>query len=207
MGLPERKQLKINIFKKVNPRRKEVQVISPDVPQVASLTWRTLLKANPSTPQFPRPSLLFQDILSTFWFPSPRKTAPPLAPQIHSRARPPLRCPPRSTTPNPLAKAGLRTPHPDFTPSHSGSRQRLRPRRSPHRTPAPPRNTPPARSPLTAHDAEGTVLGQAEKGWRGRERTHEPLARSASLGAGGKPTRLPRGCDGRSNDSLLGLPG
>lgn len=123
-----------------------------------------LLKANRSTPQFPRPSLLFQDIYLHFGS-LLREKPPPLAPQIHSRARPPLRCPPRSTTPIPFAEAGLRTQHPDFTPSHSGSRQRLRPRRRPHRTPAPPRNTPPARSPLTAHDAEGTVRGRAANGW------------------------------------------
>lgn len=139
---------------------------------------------------------------------------------VPSSAQNRLQWPPRSTREPALLPGTLlgpplssRSHRPASAPSthtshpHTPAPASLRPRRSPHGTAAPPRNTPPARSPLTAHDAEGTVGGRAANGWRGRERTHERLGRSASLGARGKPTRLPHGCDGRSNDTLLGLPG
>ena len=128
-----------------------------------------LLNSLPSTPQFPQPSPLFRythcsPLLLLFPAQSPHS-----APQISSRARPPLSGPLRSTPPHssspkrpppPAASATAGRPRPNTQishPPHSRSRRRHRPRRRPHCTPAPPCNTPPARGPLTTHAAGGTV--------------------------------------------------
>ena len=117
------------------------------------------------------PSALSLFPIQTFLFPRGSLPArpPPSAPQIPSRARPPLRCPLRSTTPPPARRGRPLAPAPAATAGrpppitqtshapHSRSSPRLRPWRRPQHTPAPPRNTPPARGPLTTHDAGAAV--------------------------------------------------
>lgn len=135
---------------------------SRDVPQVASLTWWTLVKSPPSAPQFLRPSPLSfpgQDgHLSSLRFPVPFPA--PSRPLLSSRSPPgPARSqvpsrvhhtpPARRDRPSPAGRPrpSILTPH----PPRPRSRRRLRPQRRPHRPAphsAPPRNTPPARGPL-----------------------------------------------------------
>lgn len=179
------------------------------------------MKTPPSTtPQFPQP-IQSPFPIQTFPFSlgSLLRAKPPLAaPQVLYRARPPLRCLPKSTTHLQLVETG---PHPqyqqpprdaprpssDFAPSTVPLPPVPQASAAPAPHPSTTRQHAPRPRPLTAHDAGGPV----------RKASGERLARSEAhtslwgdrrgLEASGAPTRFPPGCDSLSNDCLLGLPG